>query len=102
MYFTQKVYATVKKIPRGRVTTYANIARLAGKAHAARAVGNALNKNEFTDVPCHRVVRSDGAVGGYNQGARRKVSLLKQEGIKMLRDRVYLGRYLWKKTPFLK
>lgn len=82
--FEKKVYAVVQKIPRGRVATYAAIARAAGRPQAARAVGNALNKNFLRSVPCHRVVRSDGAVGGYNRGAAGKIRLLRREGIKIL------------------
>lgn len=67
-------------IPRGQVMTYKQVARLAGRPLAFRAVGNILNKNYDTGVPCHRVIRSDGTLGGYNRGIRNKQKLLKKEG----------------------
>jgi len=79
--FEKKVYNAVKRIPRGKVSTYAVVARSVGKPKAARAVGNALNKNPFRSVPCHRVVRSDGVVGGYVRGSEEKIRLLRREGV---------------------
>ena len=70
----------VKKIPKGQVLTYKEVARLIGKPLAYRAVGNALNKNPFKEVPCHRVIRSDGKTGGYARGAKEKIKMLKSEG----------------------
>ncbi len=78
--FTEKVYEIVKKIPRGKVLTYAEVAKRAGNIKAARAVGNILNKNFDPKIPCHRVIRSDGKLGGYNRGAKKKKELLKNEG----------------------
>ena len=78
--FQNKVYAVVKRIPRGQVLTYQQVAVRIGQAGAARAVGNALNKNTFCRVPCHRVIRSDGRIGGFNRGTADKAALLKQEG----------------------
>ena len=77
--FNQKVWSLTRKIPKGRVTTYKIIAEQLG-TKAYRAVGNALNKNHNPLVPCHRVVRSDGRVGGYNGGTFKKIKLLTQEG----------------------
>ena len=79
--FRKDVYAVVACIPRGTVLTYAQVACLIGRPSAVRAVGNALNKNPFApQVPCHRVVRSDGSVGGFASGSRRKLALLRKEG----------------------
>ncbi len=78
--FQERVYNVVKKIPRGEVSTYKEIARLVGAAKAYRAVGNALNRNPFKSVPCHRIIRSDGKVGGYARGSKEKIRLLKKEG----------------------
>ncbi|MBI2636900.1 MAG: MGMT family protein [Parcubacteria group bacterium] len=78
--FSKKVLSVVSKIPKGSVLTYADVARRAGHARAARAVGNILNKNHDPRIPCHRVIRSDGKVGGYNRGTAPKVKKLKQEG----------------------
>lgn len=81
--FEKKVYDVVKKIPRGKVLTYKQVAMTIGKPNAARAVGNALNKNPFKDVPCHRVIRSDGQIGGYRLGKKQKHLILKAEGVKL-------------------
>ncbi|MEK9180509.1 MAG: MGMT family protein [Patescibacteria group bacterium] len=78
--FKQKVYNVVRRIPRGKVLTYKEVARRAGSPRAYRAVGNVLNKNRDPKVPCHRVIRSDGSVGGYASGTRKKVAILKKEG----------------------
>ena len=75
------MYREVKKIPTGRVATYEQIACAIGSPRGARAVGNTLNKNIFFDVPCHRVVRSDGKAGGYAGGNRKKIKVLISEGV---------------------
>ena len=80
MTFQEKVYAIVKKIPKGKVLTYKEVARKAGKPMAYRAVGNILNKNVDPKVPCHRVIRSDGEIGGYRAGKNFKIKILKMEG----------------------
>lgn len=78
--FREKVYSVVKKIPKGETATYKEVAVLAGQPpRFARAVGNILNKNFNPDIPCHRVIRSDGKIGGYNRGASKKRLLLKKE-----------------------
>ena len=75
--FREKVYAAARKIPRGKVATYGAVALAIGAPRAARAVGNALNKNPFAPkVPCHRVVRADGSLGGYASGERAKTKRL--------------------------
>jgi methylated-DNA-[protein]-cysteine S-methyltransferase len=79
--FSQKVYDIVKDIPAGSVLTYKQVAAKAGKPDAARVVGNVLNKNFDPDIPCHRVVRSDGRIGGYNLGSEVKKQRLEQEGV---------------------
>jgi len=79
--FTEKVYEVVKKIPKGKVLTYKEVAKRAGNAKASRAVGNILNKNHSPKIPCHRVIRSDGKLGGYNRGENKKLKLLKSEGV---------------------
>jgi len=77
--FKEKVFEIVKKIPRGKVLSYKEIAQLAGRPLAFRAVGNILNKNCDPKVPCHRVIRRDGKIGGYNRGVKKKTELLKKE-----------------------
>jgi O-6-methylguanine DNA methyltransferase len=77
--FKGKVFDVVKKIPKGKTMTYAEVAKKAGNPKAYRAVGNILNKNYNPLIPCHRVVRSDGSLGGYNRGAKKKKELLLKE-----------------------
>jgi len=86
--FTERVYAAVKKIPAGRVSTYKEVARALGVPGACRAVGNALNKNRSRQVPCHRVVKSDGSLGGFARGAKEKKRLLEREGVRSRAGRV--------------
>jgi O-6-methylguanine DNA methyltransferase len=78
--FSQTVYDVVRKIPEGNVLTYKEVAERAGRPGAFRAVGNILNKNYNSEIPCHRVVRSDGKTGGYNRGSEQKVKRLIEEG----------------------
>ena len=79
--FREKVFDVVSRIPRGSVLTYKEVARLAGSPNAARAVGSALKTNYNPDIPCHRVVRSDGVVGEYNRGRAEKIKKLTAEGV---------------------
>lgn len=79
MQFKQKVLEIVRVIPRGTTLTYAQVAGLAGNPKAARAVGNIMSKNYDPGIPCHRVIRSDGGLGGYNRGIENKAALLEQE-----------------------
>ncbi len=79
--FIERVYKIVKNIARGQTMTYKQVARLAGQPKAYRAVGNILNKNRDPAVPCHRVIRSDGKVGGYNKGINIKKEKLIQDGV---------------------
>jgi O-6-methylguanine DNA methyltransferase len=79
--FKQKVLEVVGDIPKGKTMTYAEVAKKAGNVKACRAVGNILNKNYNSLIPCHRVIRSDGSFGGYNRGAKKKKELLLKEGM---------------------
>ena len=81
MTFSEKVYAVVGRIPKGSVLTYGDVAKKAGRPHAYRAVGNILNKNRDKTIPCHRVIRSDGGVGGYNRLRGVKTDILRREGV---------------------
>ena len=93
MNFDEKCYNILKKVPKGKVTTYKFIAsKLHSKGY--RAVGNAMNKNRnLKEVKCHRVVSSDGKVGGYAFGSKKKVELLKKEGIKVVNGKIDLKKY---------
>jgi len=80
MIFADKVRAIVKKIPKGKTMTYAEVARAAGSPRAARGVGAIMRTNYDESIPCHRVVRSDGRMGGYNRGGTlRKEEILRLE-----------------------
>ena len=88
MNFNLRCYQKLVLIPKGKVSTYGALAKsLNSKAY--RAVGNAMAKNPNPiSVPCHRVVRSDGSIGGYAYGVRKKIQLLKKEGIKIKNNKV--------------
>ncbi len=98
--FQLRVLEFTLKIPRGKVTTYKEIAKAMGRPRAYRAVANALAKNPHPiKVPCHRVVRSDGGVGGYGgsfSGARRKAELLASEGIEIKDLKIDLTKFMSK------
>jgi O-6-methylguanine DNA methyltransferase len=79
--FTSKVKNIVRNIPQGEVMTYKQVAEKAGNPKAARAVANIMAANYNKDVPCHRVIRSDGTLGGYNRGGiEKKRAILQAEG----------------------
>ena len=78
--FSQRVLKIVSQIPVGQTRTYQAVARQAGRPRANRAVGNILSRNYDSAIPCHRVIRSDGRLGGYNRGLAQKLAKLKQEG----------------------
>lgn len=80
MNFTEKVLKVVQSIPKGSVLSYKEVAQRAGSPQAYRAVGSILKKNYRSDVPCHRVIRSNGEPGLYNRGAREKIIILRKEG----------------------
>ena len=84
--FQMKVWSYLRKIPRGSVKTYSQVAKDIGKPLAVRAVANAIGKNPYAPkIPCHRVIRSDGSLGGYSGkgGLKTKRFLLKREGIRL-------------------
>lgn len=78
--FQKRVWRELLKVRRGTTVSYGELARRVGKPGAARAVGNAVKKNPYpVTIPCHRVIRSDGSIGGYAYGVKRKIQLLKRE-----------------------
>ena len=84
--FQLKVWGYLKKIPRGNIKTYSEVAKGIGNPLAVRAVANAIGKNPYPPkIPCHRVIRSDGSLGGYSGkgGIKTKKMLLKKEGINL-------------------
>ncbi len=82
LLFSKKVQAIVFKIPKGKVLTYSQVAACAGNPNASRAVGSIMAKNQDKNIPCHRVVKSDGSIGMYNglRGKSKEV-ILKKEGV---------------------
>ncbi|MBI2443966.1 MAG: MGMT family protein [Candidatus Magasanikbacteria bacterium] len=78
--FGERVLKIIKRIPTGKTLSYSKVARRTGNPGAARAVGNILNKNYDPAIPCHRVIRADGKLGGYNRGVAQKKKLLRKEG----------------------
>ena len=80
MDFKNRVLKVVAGIQKGRTLSYKQVAILAGSPWAYRAVGNIMNKNENPNVPCHRVIKSDGTVGGYAHGTLKKKAILQKEG----------------------
>ena len=88
MNFNQRCYEVLKKVPKGRVTTYKAIANALG-TKAYRAVGNAMNKNpNAPQVPCHRVVGVDESLTGYAFGLDKKIEILKAEGVEVKNNKI--------------
>jgi len=86
--FSQRVYRVVRKIPKGKVIGYKEVAKRAGNPKAFRAVGNILHKHNLKNLPCHRVVGSNYDIGGYRYGIKKKIALLKSEGIKIIGHKI--------------
>ena len=101
--FHKKIYDLLKKIPKGKVTTYKILAEKLG-TKAYRAVGQAMRRNpNAPNVPCHRVINSDGSIGGYmgkknenSKEIKKKISLLKKEGVKIKNNKIELKKYFFK------
>jgi O-6-methylguanine DNA methyltransferase len=94
--FSDRVLSVVRRIPPGRVASYGDVARLAGRPRAARAVGNIMRGCGRPDIPCHRVIAAGGRLGGYGGSEVLKRSLLQAEGIVVSGSRVrQLDRVRW-------
>ena len=86
--FSEKCYFLLRKVPRGKITTYKALALALG-TRAFRAVGTAMNKNPYApEVPCHRVINSNGNVGQFAHGTRKKIEMLKKEGIPVKNNKI--------------
>jgi methylated-DNA-[protein]-cysteine S-methyltransferase len=82
-HIKEEVYKMLLKIPAGKVSTYGDIAKALGYPNAARLIGQILHNNPNpVTVPCHRVIHSDGKIGGYAYGKEKKLKLLEEEGLK--------------------
>ena len=77
--FQEKVLKIVSEIPKGKTSSYKEVAKLAGSPNAYRAVGNVLRRNYNPAIPCHRVICANGDVGEYNRGRKNKIKILKKE-----------------------
>ena len=98
--FTARVLSVVRRIPPGRVATYGDVAALAGRPRASRAVGNIMRSCGRLDVPCHRVIAAGGRLGGYGGHELLKRSLLGAEGIHVSGSRVReFERIRWRTRP---
>jgi methylated-DNA-[protein]-cysteine S-methyltransferase len=84
MSLDKKIYKKLLEVPEGKITTYGELAKAVGFINGQRAVGKIMHKNPFPIIiPCHRVVKADGKVGGYAYGEEIKTNMLKKEGIKI-------------------
>ena len=82
MNIDKKIYKKLLEVPRGKITTYGELAKAVGLKNGQRAVGKIMNKNPYpVIIPCHRVVKSDGKIGGYAYGEEIKSDMLTREGI---------------------
>jgi methylated-DNA-[protein]-cysteine S-methyltransferase len=80
----KKIYKKLLEVPKGKITTYGELAKAVGIKNGQRAVGRIMNKNPYpVIIPCHRVVKSDGKIGGYAYGEKTKSNMLAKEGIKI-------------------
>ena len=89
MTLSIKVYRKLLQVPKGRITTYGELAKAVGLKNGQRVIGMIMKKNPFpVIVPCHRVVKSDGKIGGYAYGRRVKSKMLTSEGIKIKDEKI--------------
>jgi len=89
MNIDRKIYKKLLEVPEGKITTYSELAKAVGIKNGQRLVGNVMNKNPYpVIIPCHRVVKSDGEVGGYAYGKQVKIKMLINEGIKIKNDKI--------------
>ena len=89
MNLSEKVYKKLLEVPKGKVTTYGELANAVGLQNGQRAIGKIMNKNPYPAiVPCHRVIKSDGKVGGYAYGQDVKSNMLSKEGIKISEGKI--------------
>ena len=92
--FSQRCIELLKKIPKGKVTTYAALANVAGNYKGSRAAGNAMNCNLDPDgFPCYKVVKSDGTLGGYAFGVKEKIRRLEKDGIEIKNGKIDLKKF---------
>lgn len=89
MKLEKKVYKKLLEVPKGKVTTYGELAKAIGLKNGQRVIGRIMNKNPYpVIIPCHRVIKSDGRVGGYAWGEKVKSKMLSNEGIKIKNGKI--------------
>ena len=89
MKIEEKIYQKLLEVPLGNVTTYGDLAKAINLKNGQRIVGQIMKKNQFpVIVPCHRVVKSDGTIGGYAYGIERKKYMLSKEGLEINNDKI--------------
>lgn len=89
MNLEHKVYQKLLEVPKGKVTTYSELAKAVGLKNGQRAIGRMMNKNPFpVIIPCHRVILSNGKIGGYAWGEKIKTNMLSKEGIKIKNGKI--------------
>jgi methylated-DNA-[protein]-cysteine S-methyltransferase len=85
----EKVYKKLLEVPKGKITTYGDLAKAIGLKNGQRMIGRIMNKNPYpVIVPCHRVIKSDGKIGGYAWGEKVKAKMLSNEGIKIKNGKI--------------
>jgi O-6-methylguanine DNA methyltransferase len=96
MTFSERVYEACRRIPKGKVSTYGEVARAIGNPRASRAVGQALRRNPYAPgVPCHRVVASDGSLHGFSgrMDNPKKAAILRREGVAIVNKKIDLEKF---------
>lgn len=89
MNLEHRVYKKLLEVPKGKVTTYSELAKAVGLKNGQRSIGRMMNKNPFpVIIPCHRVILSDGKIGGYAWGEKIKTNMLSKEGIKIKNGKI--------------
>ena len=89
MSIDKKIYKKLLEVPQGKITTYGDLAKAVGLKNGQRAIGNIMNKNPYPGiVPCHRVIKSDGKLGGYAYGEKSKTKMLNREGVKIQNGKI--------------
>ncbi len=89
MKLEEKVYKKLLEVPKGKITTYGELAKVIGLKNGQRVIGKIMNKNPYpVIVPCHRVIKSDGKIGGYAWGEKVKAKMLLNEGIKIKNGKI--------------
>ncbi len=97
MNLEEKVYRKLMEVPKGRVTTYAELAKAVGLKNGQRVIGRIMNKNPYpVIIPCHRVILSSGKVGGYAWGDNVKTNMLSKEGVKIKDGKILNSKIIYR------